>query len=62
MDPGSNFTKKCWPIGYYVALSSWLVKSFDAKIVLTGAKEDERLKLIKTKINSENIVLLTGKN
>ncbi|MGI8892396.1 MAG: glycosyltransferase family 9 protein, partial [Bacteroidia bacterium] len=48
MDPGSNFTKKCWPIGYYVALSSWLVKSFDAKIVLTGATEDASLKFITT--------------
>ncbi|MGI8892481.1 MAG: glycosyltransferase family 9 protein [Bacteroidia bacterium] len=61
IDPGSNFSKKCWPVGYYVALCSWLINSFNAKIILPGSKEDELLQLIKTRINSDNIILLTGK-
>jgi hypothetical protein len=61
LDPGSNFAKKCWPVGYYIALCSWLINSFDARIILLGAKEDEKLKLIKDRIGSENIILLTQK-
>jgi heptosyltransferase III len=61
LDPGSNFSKKRWPVGYYVALCAWLVNSFNARIILPGTKVDDRLKLIKEKVNSDNIVLLTGK-
>ena len=61
MNPGANWIPKRWPTWYFAELGDRLIKDYNAKVVISGAKNDSGLVLQIESAMKERPVNLTGK-
>lgn len=43
VNPGAKFAIKCWPADRFASLTAWLIREFDAVVVVTGIASEKQL-------------------